>query len=99
MFGSIFRQKIFSLNFSQKKQFWKRYIYLWIYYAVFEELKCEDIERTRKVYEACIKVMESNTISFAKIWLLYAQFNIRQRNLTKARKTLVRLSFCSLSII
>lgn len=31
--------------------FWRRYIYLWINYALFEELQAADVERTREVYK------------------------------------------------
>ena len=47
----------YSHNFIifQDKQFWKRYIYLWINYALFEELETEDIERCRQVYRYLIE--------------------------------------------
>ena len=32
-------------------RFWRRYIYLWINYALFEELQASDVERTREVYK------------------------------------------------
>ncbi|CAK9294838.1 unnamed protein product [Gordionus sp. m RMFG-2023] len=54
----------------EEKRYWKRYIYLWIYYALFEELEMRDMERTRQIYKTCLK------------------FEIRQKNLTTARKIL-----------
>lgn len=36
-------------------RFWRRYIYLWINYALFEELQAADAERTREVYK-CVPV-------------------------------------------
>lgn len=30
-----------------EKRYWRRYIYLWINYALFEELQAEDAQRTR----------------------------------------------------
>lgn len=32
------------------KRYWRRYIYLWIKYALFEELVAGDVDRTREVY-------------------------------------------------
>lgn len=32
------------------KRFWRRYVYLWIKYALFEELDAEEPERAREVY-------------------------------------------------
>ena len=34
---------------SQEKHYWRRYIYLWINYAVYEELEAGDMERARQV--------------------------------------------------
>ena len=63
---------------------------MWIYYALFEELKAGDAEKAREVYSMCIKLIPHKKFTCAKIWLLYAKFEIRQRNLTNARKILVR---------
>lgn len=41
----------------KEKRYWRRYIYLWIYYAVFEELVTADIDRARQVWETCLKVL------------------------------------------
>ena len=71
-----------------EKSFWRRYIYLWINYALFEELEAEDYNRTRQVYEACIKIIPHESFTFAKMWLLYANFEVRQQNLPAARKIL-----------
>lgn len=72
-----------------EKYYWRRYIYLWIYYALFEELKAVEMDKAREVYSMCIKVIPHKKFTFAKIWLMYAKFEIRQRNLQNARKILV----------
>lgn len=73
---------------SKDKNFWRRYIYLWINYALYEELETCDLERTRQIYKTCLELIPHKTFTFSKIWILYAQFEIRQKNLTVARKTL-----------
>lgn len=73
---------------TKDKQFWRRYIYLWINYALFEELETCDYERVRQVYKACLELLPHKVFTFSKVWLLYAQFEIRQKNLTAARKIL-----------
>ncbi|CAA7028357.1 unnamed protein product [Microthlaspi erraticum] len=73
---------------AEEKRYWQRYIYLWINYALYEEIETEDVERTRDVYRECLKLIPHNKFSFAKIWLLAAQFEIRQLNLTGARQIL-----------
>nr|CAG4640657.1 EOG090X01R1 [Eulimnadia texana] len=72
----------------QEKSYWRRYIYLWINYALFEELDAEDMDRARQVFKACLEIIPHRIFTFAKIWLLFAQFEIRQKNLTDARKIL-----------
>lgn len=72
-----------------EKYYWRRYIYLWIFYALFEELKTCDIDRTREIYSMCIQIIPHKKFTFAKIWLLFAKFEIRQKNLFAARKILV----------
>ena len=72
----------------KKKKFWRRYIYLWINYAIYEELVAKDTNRSRAVYKACIELVPHKLFTFAKIWVMYAKFEIRQRDLTAARKVL-----------
>ena len=73
---------------SKEKRFWRRYIYLWINYAVYEELEAVDIDRTRQVYRTCLDLIPHKRFTFAKLWLLYAQFEIRQRDVAMARRAL-----------
>ena len=71
-----------------EKRYWRRYIYLWINYALFEELEAKDNERAREVYRECLKLVPHASFSFSKIWILAAKFEIRQRKLAAARKIL-----------
>ncbi|XP_065844556.1 crooked neck-like protein 1 isoform X2 [Oscarella lobularis] len=84
----IYERAIANVPPSQEKRLWRRYIYLWINYALFEELEAKDIDRTRLVYKACVDLIPHRVFTFAKIWLWYAQFEIRQKNLPQARKIL-----------
>uniref|UniRef100_F6WF39 Crooked neck pre-mRNA splicing factor 1 n=1 Tax=Monodelphis domestica TaxID=13616 RepID=F6WF39_MONDO len=84
----VYERAIANVPPIQEKRHWKRYIYLWINYALYEELEAKDPERTRQVYQACLKLIPHKKFTFAKIWLLYAQFEIRQKNLPFARRAL-----------
>ncbi|NXG73922.1 CRNL1 protein, partial [Baryphthengus martii] len=97
----VYERAIANVPPLQEKRHWKRYIYLWVNYALYEELEAKassknsfflsfpsDAERTRQVYQACIELIPHKKFTFAKIWLLYAQFEIRQKNLPLARKAL-----------
>lgn len=84
----VYERAIANVPPAEEKRYWQRYIYLWINYALYEELDAEDMERTRDVYRECLKLIPHQKFSFAKIWLLAAQFEIRQMSLTGARQIL-----------
>jgi len=84
----IYERAIANIPPKKEKRFWRRYIYLWISYALFEELDAKDIDRAREVYQFCLKLLPHKTFTFAKFWILAAKFEIRQKNLNSARKLL-----------
>lgn len=86
----VFEKAVAQVPPAQEKRLWRRYIYLWIFYALFEEMEAKDIERARQVYDECLKLIPHKKFTFSKVWLMKAQFEIRQGNLTVARKTLGR---------
>ena len=84
----VYERAIANIPPSSEKRFWRRYIYLWIYYALYEELVAKDVDRTRQVYKACLDIIPHNKFTFAKVWIMYAHFEVRQRDLPSARKAL-----------
>ncbi|GAB6020509.1 Crooked neck-like protein 1 [Chamberlinius hualienensis] len=84
----LYERAIANVPPTKEKRFWRRYIYLWIYYALFEEMEAQDMDRARQVYKACLELIPHQTFTFAKMWLLAAQFEIRQKNLKAARQIL-----------
>ncbi|WCJ26466.1 Pre-mRNA-splicing factor CLF1 [Euphorbia peplus] len=84
----VYERAIANVPPVEEKRYWKKYIYFWINYALYEELEAGDVERTRKVYRECLNLIPHKKFSFAKIWLLAAQFELRQLNLQGARKVL-----------
>lgn len=86
----VYEKAVAQVPPAQEKRLWRRYIYLWIFYAIYEEMEAKDIERARQVYDACLNLIPHKKFTFAKVWLLKAQFEVRQGNLTLARKTLGR---------
>ncbi|KAL5745974.1 hypothetical protein ACOSP7_027120 [Xanthoceras sorbifolium] len=85
----VYERAIANVPPAEEKRYWQRYIYLWINYAIYEELDAEDMERTRNVYQECLKIIPHKKFSFAKTWLLAAEFEMRQLNLNGARQVLV----------
>ena len=104
---SNFEKAIANVPPSKEKQYWRRYIYLWINYAVYEEMEAQDMDRARQVsffylplflraflngfaqvYRTCLDLIPHKRFTFAKMWLWYAQFELRQKDVTKARQAL-----------
>ncbi|CAD7972605.1 unnamed protein product [Amoebophrya sp. A25] len=70
----------------QQKDYWRRYIYLWYNYAMFEEMQAQDYPKARKVYDTIMKICGSKKLSFAKLYHQYAEFELRRLNLDQARR-------------
>ncbi|KAF2120823.1 hypothetical protein BDV96DRAFT_539160 [Lophiotrema nucula] len=75
---------------TQEKRHWRRYIYLWLFYALYEETVTKDYGRTRSIYAELEKLLPHKRFTFAKVWLAAAHFEVRQGQLTQARKLLGR---------
>eukprot|EP01104_Vermistella_antarctica_P019534 TRINITY_DN76_c0_g1_i1.p1 TRINITY_DN76_c0_g1~~TRINITY_DN76_c0_g1_i1.p1 ORF type:complete len:687 (+),score=222.36 TRINITY_DN76_c0_g1_i1:151-2211(+) len=84
----IYERSIANVPPAAEKRFWRRYIYLWINYALFEELDAKDAERARAVYKECIRIIPHADFSFSKIWIMFAHFEIRQLDTAAARSVL-----------
>jgi len=84
----VYERAIVKIPPTREKRHWRRYIYLFLFYATFEETVTGDMERVDQIYQACLKLIPHKHFTFAKIWLSKARFEIRQMELTKARKTL-----------
>jgi crooked neck len=46
----VYERAVANVPLVLEKRYWRRYVYLWIYYALFEELDAKDVERTRQIY-------------------------------------------------
>lgn len=84
----VYEQAVANVPPTTEKDAWRTYITIWIAYAHFEEIKAEDVERTRQVYKSCLDITPHRIFSFSKIWLLYARFEVRCNNLETARGAL-----------
>lgn len=63
----VYERAIANIPPAPEKRYWQRYIYLWINYALFEELGAQDMDRTREVYRACLKLIPHKAFTFAKV--------------------------------
>lgn len=72
----VYERSIAQLPPTLEKRHWKRYIYLWINYALFEEVQAKDIERCRAVCQKVLEIIPHQKFSFAKIWIYFAEFEV-----------------------
>ncbi|OAJ43797.1 hypothetical protein BDEG_27117 [Batrachochytrium dendrobatidis JEL423] len=84
----VYERAIAQVPPAAEKRYWRRYIYLWLFYAVWEETVANDVERARQVYINCIKLIPHKQFTFSKVWVMYSHFLIRLLDLTQARKVL-----------
>jgi crooked neck len=86
----VYERAVANVPPAQEKPFWVRYIYLWINYAVFEEVEADDADRAAEVLAAAIAVVPHKQFSFAKLWVLAAKCHIRRKDLKAARAVMGR---------
>lgn len=84
----VYERAIAQIPPSNEKRHWRRYIYLWIFYALYEEMETRDDTRASQIYAEAIKLIPHKQFTSAKLWLLKSHFELRQSNLIAARKTL-----------
>lgn len=71
----------------EEKTYWRRYIYLWLNYAAFEEQNGDKI-RAQHILERVMKLIPHSKFTFSKVWIASAKLQIRSKNLVNARKIL-----------
>ncbi|GJE86973.1 TPR-like protein [Phanerochaete sordida] len=84
----VYERAVSQVPPGSEKRYWRRYIFLWLNYALFEEIETKDYDRSRQIYQTALKLVPHKQFTFAKLWLMYAQFEVRRLDLPAARKTL-----------
>jgi crooked neck len=69
-----------------EKLHWKRYIYLWLFYATFEEAVAKSRERALAVLQMALRLIPHGAFTFTKIWNHLAEFHLRSGDFGSARK-------------
>lgn len=69
-----------------EKRHWRRYIYLWLFYAAFEEAIAGDRTRALVVLQTALRVVPHGSFTFTKLWSHLAQFHVRGGDVAAARK-------------
>uniref|UniRef100_A0A7S3ER36 Suppressor of forked domain-containing protein n=1 Tax=Haptolina ericina TaxID=156174 RepID=A0A7S3ER36_9EUKA len=84
----VYERAIANVPPAPEKRLWRRYIYLWLRYAIFEELIAKDPPRARQVLAECRRIVPHKSFTFAKLWVHSAHMEIRQGDLGGARRLL-----------
>ena len=83
---ATFEKAVKNVPPTPEKRFWRRYIYIWYNYALFEETEGNDPSKAEEVYQKAMDLVPHRQFTFAKLWILTAQFHLRCLNIDKARK-------------
>lgn len=63
---------------------------------MYEELDMEDVGKARDVWRAALEIIPHKKFTFARVWIMFSQFELRQLDLSAARKVLgVALGKCA----
>ncbi|KJA13675.1 hypothetical protein HYPSUDRAFT_151330 [Hypholoma sublateritium FD-334 SS-4] len=84
----VYERAVSQVPPGTEKRHWRRYIFLWLDYALFEEIETKDYPRTRQIYQTAIQLVPHKQFTFAKLWLMFAKFEVRRLELPAARKIL-----------
>ena len=63
----VYERAIANVPPGREKRYWQRYIFLWVRYALWEELDAGNPERTREVYRTCLGLIPHSNFTFAKV--------------------------------
>ncbi|KAM9904526.1 hypothetical protein OXX59_002694 [Metschnikowia pulcherrima] len=67
---------------------WRRYVFLWIKLALYTEYLAKDIPRAREVWNQSLQTVPHEQFTFAKLWTMFAEFELRNDGISSARKIL-----------
>uniref|UniRef100_A0A3Q3EEX4 Crooked neck pre-mRNA splicing factor 1 n=1 Tax=Labrus bergylta TaxID=56723 RepID=A0A3Q3EEX4_9LABR len=76
----VYERAIANIPPIQEKRHWKRYIYLWINYALYEELEVK-FDRCRKLYEKYLEFSPENCTT----WIKFAELETILGDMDRAR--------------
>ncbi|EIM87553.1 pre-mRNA-splicing factor CLF1 [Stereum hirsutum FP-91666 SS1] len=84
----VYERAVAQVPPGDQKRHWRRYIFLWLNYALFEEIETKDYARARQIYQTAVQLVPHRVFTFAKLWIMFAKFEVRRLALDTARKIL-----------
>jgi crooked neck len=85
----LFERSVAKLPTKRDKKSWRRYIYLWLFYAQFEENIVKNFDRAQCVYQAAIRISETASVHFFKLYKCFAEFELRKLEIERFRKCML----------
>ncbi len=82
----VFERAIAQVPVIEEKRHWRRYIYLWLFYATFEEFVAKDRGRALAVLQTALRLIPHQQFTFTKLWTHLANFHLRGGDVAGARK-------------
>ncbi|KAF2857831.1 putative cell cycle control protein cwf4 [Piedraia hortae CBS 480.64] len=83
----VYERAVANVPKTNEKRHWRRYIYLWLFYAIWEELTCNNPTRALKIYTTALSQLPK-TFTSTKLLTLKSHCHARQHDPTSARATL-----------
>jgi crooked neck len=82
-----FESAVSQIPIIEEKRYWRRYVYLWLFYSLFCEKNLKDIQLARSILNRCLDIIPHSKFTFAKIWNELAEAHLRELDVPSARKT------------
>ena len=70
----------------REKRYWRRYVFLWLFYALYCEKDLSDRSRAIAVMKRALEIIPHSAFTFAKLWQELAEMHIRNLDVVSARK-------------
>ncbi|EAN32759.1 Suppressor of forked protein (Suf) family protein [Theileria parva strain Muguga] len=81
----VYERAIANLPKDNNRKLWRRYSYLWIFYAFFSELQLDSKERAEEIYLKSLQILPRD---FSKIYIYLSQLYLRMGDLKKMRSVM-----------
>lgn len=83
---SVFRRATENTPPTREKKFWRRFVWLFLYWATWEEARWHDAAAAEAVFRAALHLLSAEAFTFGKVWIAYARFLLRTRGVSAARR-------------
>ena len=65
--GSTYKAAVENIPPANEERFWRRYVFLWVNWAVYEEMEAKDNIQAKKVYENALSIVPHKLFTFPNL--------------------------------